>query len=89
MKTPNVNDGAEGRSYSNAGLDADKRDAERYRWLRNRMLGADFNWNESGVTVLVFEFPGNVGIGANCDKNIDAGMLANVKLRGGFSPCPG
>ena len=69
---------AVGASSLTVGLDADKRDADRYRWLRNKMLGADFNWNESGVTVLAFEFPNNVGIGGNCDKNIDAGMLANV-----------
>lgn len=59
-------------------LAANKRDAERYRWLRERLLGADFDWNENGITVLAFEFPRNVGIGGNCDKNIDAAMAANV-----------
>ena len=54
-----------------------ERDAARYRWLKERLLGADFDWNESGVTVLAFEFPRNVGIGGNCDKNIDAAMAAN------------
>lgn len=56
-----------------------RKDAMRYRWLRERLLGADFDWNESGVTVLAFEFPRNIGIGGNCDKNIDAAMAANVK----------
>jgi hypothetical protein len=57
-----------------------ERDAARYRWLKERLLGADFDWNESGVTVLAFEFPRNIGIGGNCDKNIDAAMAANVEL---------
>lgn len=55
-------------------LTATIRDAERYRWLRDRLLGADFDWNKSGVTILAFEFPRNIGICGNCDKNIDAAM---------------
>ena len=56
-----------------------EKDAARYRWLKNRLLGADFNWNETDLSVLVFEFPRDVGIGGNCDKNIDAAMATSPK----------
>lgn len=54
-----------------------KKDAIRYRWLKERLIGADFDWNESGATILAFEFPRNVGIGGNCDQNIDAAIDEN------------
>jgi len=53
---------------------ADMKDAARYRWLRDRLLGADFDWNDSGECVLVFQWPRNVPVGADCDRNIDAAM---------------
>ena len=55
-----------------AEVEALRVDAERYRFLAPRLLGADFNWNDSGACVIVFEWPKAVGIGGNCDMNIDA-----------------
>ena len=60
-------------------LEAAQADAERYRWLRERLIGADFDWQESGIYALVFEMPEGVGVSADCDKTIDAAML---KARG-------
>ena len=50
-------------------------DAERYRWLKTRLLGADFDWNESGTCALVFEWPKDSPVSANCDRTIDDAML--------------
>lgn len=47
-------------------------DAARYRWLRERMLGIDFDWNENGITALSFEMPDGCSYGGCCDQNIDA-----------------
>lgn len=58
----------------------DAKDAARYRWLRENMLGVDFDWNESGVTALSFEMPDGCAYGGNCDENIDAAIDA---LKGG------
>jgi len=54
--------------------DALAKDAERYRWLRQRLVGASFDWDDEGMTVLAFEMPDGVSIGADCDKNIDAAL---------------
>lgn len=51
-----------------------ERDAARYRWLRSRFVGASFDLDDEGITVLVFEMPPNISIGADCDRNIDAAM---------------
>jgi hypothetical protein len=53
-------------------LDSAERDAKLYRELKPRMIGADFDWNESGTCVLVFEWAENVPIGADLDRNIEA-----------------
>ncbi|EPL59914.1 hypothetical protein B382_23693 [Stutzerimonas stutzeri B1SMN1] len=55
---------------------AAQKDAERYRWLRQRLVGASFDWDDEGMTVLAFEMPDGVSIGADCDKNIDAARAA-------------
>ena len=55
-----------------AELDAAREDAARYRWLRNRMLGVDFDWCENGMTALAFEMPDGCAYGSDCDQNIDA-----------------
>lgn len=49
-------------------------DAGRYRWLKPRLLGADFDWNEEGNCVLVFEMPNDATVSANCDETIDAAI---------------
>ena len=54
----------------------DLKDAERYRWLKARLLGADFDWNESGTCALVFEWPKDSPVSANCDRTIDDAMIA-------------
>jgi hypothetical protein len=51
-------------------------DAERYRWLKSRMVGVNFDWDDEGMTALAFEMPDNLSFCADCDKNIDAAMLA-------------
>ncbi len=48
--------------------------AVRYAFLRERLLAADFDWNESGECALVFKWPRNVPVGGNCDNNIDAAI---------------
>lgn len=69
----------------------DERDAERYRWLRGHLMGADFDWNESGASTLVFEIPKGLRISANCDKTIDDAMALttltqNAELSGPQRP---
>ncbi|WP_395055234.1 hypothetical protein [Polaromonas sp.] len=61
----------------------DGKDAERYRWLKTRFIGADFDWNENGESVLVFEWPASIPVGANCDGNIDAAIQASEKPTAG------
>lgn len=51
-----------------------RKDAERYRWLSQRLVGASFDWDDEGMTILAFEMPDGVSIGADCDKNIDTAM---------------
>jgi len=51
-----------------------KRDAERYRWLRGRLVGSSFDWDDDGMVILAFEIPDNVAVSASCDKVIDAAM---------------
>lgn len=53
-------------------------DAERYRWLKSRMVGVSFDWDDEGMTALAFEMPDNLSFCADCDKNIDAAMLSDL-----------
>ena len=53
------------------------KDAARYRWLKNQMLGVDFDWCESGITALSFEMPEGCAYGGDCDQNIDKAMEAS------------
>lgn len=55
----------------------DALDAARYRWLASRFLAADFDWNESGKSAPIFEWPDNVAVGGDCDQNIDAALAAS------------
>lgn len=48
------------------------KDAERYRWLRDRLFGADWDWNNEGVPVVLFRWPDGASIGADLDAAIDA-----------------
>lgn len=56
-----------------------RKDAERYRWLRDRAIGIDFDWSGDGITALCFEMPDGVAYGGNCDRNIDAAMSKDGK----------
>lgn len=67
------------QEYGSKMVEPYKKDADRYRWLRDRLFGADFDWNESGTCALVFEWPKSVPVGGNCDMNIDAAMKENSK----------
>lgn len=53
--------------------DALKADAARYRWLRDRFLGADFNWNEMGKQVLMIEWPGG-SVNGDLDTTLATAM---------------
>ena len=53
----------------------DLKDAERYRWLKARLIGVDFNWNESDVTAMMFELPGCSTVSVDCDATIDCAMM--------------
>ena len=52
-----------------------RKDADRYRWLRDRYAAADFQWGEHRECVLVFEWPEECSVSGNCDATIDAAML--------------
>ena len=64
-----------------------ERDAARYRWLKERFFGADFDWNKSGSCAIVFEWPEGSRISADLNKSIDDVMpntdntLANCGAR--------
>lgn len=51
-----------------------RRDADRYRWLRTRMLAADFDYGGDGTQVLIFEMPSAFAASADCDMTIDDAM---------------
>jgi len=54
----------------------DAEDAARYRWLRPRLLTADFEYGDDSETVLVFLIPTTMAVSANLDKSIDAARAA-------------
>lgn len=53
----------------------DGRDAERYRFLKERLLGVDFDYCESGKTVLMFDWPRS-SVSADCDWTVDEAIAA-------------
>ena len=61
-------------------LDPMSDDVKRYQWLKTRLLGADFDWNGEGKCVIVFDWPKDVGIGGNCDMNLDAAIEAHHNI---------
>ncbi|MDF3019349.1 MAG: hypothetical protein K0Q92_652 [Steroidobacteraceae bacterium] len=54
-------------------------DAQRYRWLRARLVGIDFDWNENGFTALCFRMPNGIAGSADCDETIDAAMQKDTQ----------
>lgn len=61
-------------------IDQLRKDAERYRWLRDRYAAADFQWGEHNECVLVFEWPEECSVSGSCDATIDAAMLKTPAL---------
>jgi len=59
-----------------AEVEALRAGAERYRYLRPRLVGADFDWAESGESVLIFKADPGVQVWADCDMTIDAARAA-------------
>jgi len=53
--------------------DALTADAARYWWMRDRFLGADFNWNEMGKQVLMIEWPGG-SVNGDLDTTLATAM---------------
>ena len=56
-------------------------DAARYRWLRERLMAADFDWQERGECALVFVWPKDCAVSGNCDATIDAAMLKTPNVK--------
>lgn len=52
----------------------DCQDAARYRWLRARLIAADFDYAGEGISALVFELPQGCAVSADCDATIDEAM---------------
>jgi hypothetical protein len=46
-------------------------DAARYRWLRERLLAADFDYGDPPTCAIVFRWPSWAHIGADLDSAID------------------
>lgn len=55
--------------------EAPRKDAERYAWLKDRFLGADFNWGDQGKSVLLIEFDGEK-VWGSLDLTVDAAIDA-------------
>lgn len=58
----------------------DKKDAERYRWLRERMYAADFAYGADddgvgGEPALIFKMPHGMRFTTDCDKVVDEAMM--------------
>ena len=51
-----------------------KADAERYKWLKQRLLCADFSYGDpsEACNALVFEIPEDMRVSADLDSSIDA-----------------
>lgn len=59
-----------------ADLDAMRAKAARYDYLSERFVGADFDWNESGLQTLVFKVEHGTQVWATADKTIDGAIAA-------------
>ena len=50
--------------------------------LKARLLGVDFDYCESGKTVLMFDWP-RTSVSADCDWTVDEALAASPKTNGG------
>lgn len=53
-----------------------RKDAERYRWLRERYTAVNFDWEESGQQAVIFTADDFPIATASCDETIDAAISA-------------
>lgn len=51
-----------------------KTDAERYRWLRDRLMACDWDYMATGDTALIFTVPPELTVSADCDATVDSAM---------------
>lgn len=51
-----------------------QKDAERYRFLRDRLYCADFSYGDTSECCAVFKWPRHARISANLDASIDAAL---------------
>lgn len=64
------------RDRLRAALAEAQRDAERYRWLKSRTMVAHFDFDDCGMCIVGFDIPKGTRVVADCDKTIDAAILA-------------
>lgn len=58
-------------------LEKDEKDAQRYRWLRERYTAVNFDWEESGQQAVIFTADDFPIATASCDETIDSAMEAS------------
>ena len=58
--------------------DKNEEDSARYRWLRDRLVTANFGFDYSAECVLVFSWPRNCSISGNFDEFIDQAMIVDA-----------
>lgn len=53
-----------------------RRDAARYRWLKDRVFGADFSYGDGDESfcALVFKIPDDMQVSGDLDRTLDAAM---------------
>jgi len=56
-------------------------DADRYQWLKPRLLCADFQYGDpsEACCALVFEIPGDMPVSPDLDATINAAIEAKVR----------
>ena len=55
-----------------------KQDAERYRFLAQSLVAADFDYNGEGWPVIIFSMPRGFSVSADCDETIDSAMAVEA-----------
>ena len=64
------------RAALEAAVTALEKDAERYRWLRERYTAVNFDWEESDQQAVIFTTDNFPVATVSCDETIDAAMEA-------------
>jgi hypothetical protein len=55
------------------------KDAERYRYWKDKLISVDFDYQESGECVVILESPKSIKYGSDFDKITDAAIAAAPK----------